>query len=298
MTSLAVSVIIPAYRAAPTIGRALDSLLAQTRPPDEVLVVDDGSPDDLAGALGPYGDRVRLIRQPNGGAASARNRGIAHAAGDLIAFLDADDYWEADKLRRQLDLLGRHPEVGLVAGRFYTQPPGHGRRQPSADPLPWCGRVLRPGGGDPLALASRITTSTVLVRRGVLEGRRFDPGLGTAEDVDLWVRLVAATPVYLMAEPLVTLVLEAGSLSRSDVAADSRNMLAVVRRYAGLVGRAGQRAWRALVFRNWAAGHLGEGDGRSALWPAWLRVVHEPWSVEGWWVLVRVPRGGVAPAAR
>src|SRR5207253_2812039 len=106
-----VSTVIPAYRASRTIGRAVDSLLSQTRPPDEIVIVDDGSPDDLAAAVKPYGDRVQLLRKVNGGAASARNLGIESARGDLIGFLDADDYWEPSKLERQLDILQRHPNI-------------------------------------------------------------------------------------------------------------------------------------------------------------------------------------------
>src|SRR5262245_13313488 len=118
---MSVSVVIPAYRASGTIGRAVVSLLHQTRTPDEILVVDDGSPDDLAAALAPYCDRVTLVRKENGGAASARNLGIDRSRGDLIAFLDADDYWEPTKLERQLSIFRRHPEVGLVASRFYVE---------------------------------------------------------------------------------------------------------------------------------------------------------------------------------
>src|SRR5437868_7863345 len=104
VSGLSVSVVIPAYKAARTINRAVESVLGQTRRPAEVLVVDDGSPDgaDLAAALGRYGDRVALFRKPNGGAASARNHGIDRAGGSVIGFLDADDYWEPDKLERQL----------------------------------------------------------------------------------------------------------------------------------------------------------------------------------------------------
>src|SRR5262245_16757980 len=119
-----VTVIIPAYRAAKTIARAVDSALGQTCPPKEILVIDDGSPDDLPSALRGYRDRVTLIRQANGGAASARNRGIEHATGEFIAFLDADDYWEPAKLQAQLDILKAHPEVGLVAGLYYEELPG------------------------------------------------------------------------------------------------------------------------------------------------------------------------------
>src|SRR5262245_62168442 len=101
MSSLSLTVIIPAYRAAATIARALDSVINQTCVPDEIVVIDDGSPDDLAHALRPYGSQVTLLRKPNGGAASARNMGLTVAHGDLIAFLDADDWWEPHKTECQ-----------------------------------------------------------------------------------------------------------------------------------------------------------------------------------------------------
>src|SRR5262245_46890815 len=127
MTEPTISVIIPAYRAAGTIRRALDSVFAQTHLPDEVIVVDDGSPDDLANALQPFQDRVTLIPKTNGGAASARNLGIDRCRGDVIAFLDADDYWYPTKLERQVAILTAYPEVGLVAGWFHEEAPGAGR---------------------------------------------------------------------------------------------------------------------------------------------------------------------------
>ena len=133
MNGRSVSVIIPAFRAARTIGAPLDSLLAQIRLPDEIFVIDDGSPDDLYSTLKGYGDRITLVRKPNGGAASARNLGIERSKGDLIAFLDADDYWESIKLERQLAIFRDHPEVGLVASRFFEQPPGRPRVGPPAE---------------------------------------------------------------------------------------------------------------------------------------------------------------------
>ncbi len=282
-----VSVIIPAYRAAHIIGRAIDSLLSQTRPPEEILVIDDGSPDDVSAALASYGERVRLHRQPNGGAASARNRGIDLVGGELIAFLDADDYWEPYKLERQLAILERHPEIGLIAGHFYLEPPGQ-PRYPNSLPPPWCRDcVLSVRGAETLTVARQIWTSNVLIRRAVLGEQRFDTSLTTAEDVDLWIRLVLAAPVYLMSEPLATAVLEPGSLSRSDVTADSRNMLAVVRRHVAVFGRAGVRLWESRVYREWAAAHLGNGEPRAAIWPAWKRVRNQPWSIRGWWILLK-----------
>jgi glycosyltransferase involved in cell wall biosynthesis len=282
-----VSVIIPAYRAAATIGRAMDSLLAQTRPPDEIIVIDDGSPDDLAGALAPYANRFTLLRQENSGVASARNRGLEHARGSFIAFLDADDCWEPDKLARQLNIFREHPELGLVASRFYVQEPGRERYFPAAAVPPIYDRVLTLAGEAAFEAATWVLTSTVLVRRAALGGQRFDPQLRTAQDRDLWVRLVNASPVYLSSEPLITYVLEPGSLSRSNLDNDNGNMLRVVRRYGGLLGRGGLRKWEALVFRQWAAGHLGGGRPRAALPYAWERVRRQPCSAEGWWVFVK-----------
>ena len=280
-----VSVIIPAYRAAHTLGRAIDSLLTQTRPPQEILVIDDGSPEDLPAALAAYGERVRLHRQPNGGAASARNRGIDLSIGDVIAFLDADDYWEPHKLERQLAILERHPEVGLIAAYFYQELPGKPR---CANPLPpsrHLNRVLAVRGAETVEVARKIWTSTVVVRRSLLGAWRFDTSLPTAEDVDLWIRLVRAAPVYLMSEPLATAVLTEGSLSRSDVSADSRNMLVVLHRHAAMLGRAGVRTEMSRVYRDWAAGHLGNGEPREAIWPAWNRLTWQPWSAQAWWIL-------------
>ncbi len=287
MSGSSVSVVIPAYRAARTIGRAIDSLLKQTRRPNEILVIDDGSPDNLAVALAPYGERVRWVRQANGGAASARNHGLDLAKGELIAFLDADDYWEPDKLERQLLVVDRHPEVGLIAAHYYVEFPGQPRSL-NHPPLPHHrDRPLCVGGSEILAVARKIWTSTVLLRRAALGEDRFDTTLKTAEDVDLWLRLALRVPVYLMSEPLATAVLESESLSRSDVAGDSCNMLAVIRRHAAVLGRDGVRAWETIVYHEWAAQHLGNGEPRQAIRPAWLRLTLQPWLPRAWWILLK-----------
>jgi glycosyltransferase involved in cell wall biosynthesis len=295
-------VIIPAYRASATIGRAVDSVLGQSRPPDEVLVIDDGSPEDLATALGPYGDRVTLVRKPNGGAASARNLGIERARGGLIAFLDADDQWEPVKLERQIDVFRRHPEVGLVASRFYSQVPGKPRRGPvpQVDERRFGDfpqdRVLRVSGADVLRVTTRIWTSTVVVRREALGEHRFESGLEPAEDRHLWSRLTAAWPVYVISEPLATAVLEPGSLSRSNVDVDFANMIRVVRRNADLLGHRGTRHWEAIFYRLWASCHLGDGRPRDALKAAWNRTRRQPASVEGWRILLKCAvMAGVSP---
>ena len=130
-----VSVIIPAYRAATTIRRAIESVLQQTQTAAEIIVVDDGSPDELASVVErSYGTQVTLLRKANGGAASARNAGIDRSTGDYVAFLDADDYWEADKLALQLAVFDRYRALGLVAGAYFEEPPSGPRVETPSGP--------------------------------------------------------------------------------------------------------------------------------------------------------------------
>jgi glycosyltransferase involved in cell wall biosynthesis len=111
-----VSVIVPVRDGERYIGEAIDSILAQTAPPSEVLVVDDGSRDGTAAIVSRYEPPVRCIRRDRAGAAQAINDGLAQARGDAIAFLDADDVWAPRKLELQLAALEREPELDLVFG--------------------------------------------------------------------------------------------------------------------------------------------------------------------------------------
>jgi len=109
-----ISVVIPSYNYARFVREAIDSALAQTYPPLEVIVVDDGSTDATPEVLASYGDRIRVIRQRNEGVARARNAGIATARGDYVAFLDADDVWHPRKLELQIARFDGDPSLGLV----------------------------------------------------------------------------------------------------------------------------------------------------------------------------------------
>ena len=111
---LRVSVIIPAYNGAQFIGEALESVLQQTRPADQIIVVNDGSQDATAEILQSYAQSIQILEQPNLGVAAARNRGLAEAQGDLIAFLDQDDLLLPDKLKLQVDCLSQHPGIGIL----------------------------------------------------------------------------------------------------------------------------------------------------------------------------------------
>lgn len=112
----AVSVIIPAYNAEMYLGEAIASVLAQSVPAAEVIVVDDGSADRTGEVASAFGDRVRLITRPNSGSAAARNTGVRESTGDHIAFLDADDLWMPEKLAVQLATLGTDPAPEIVFG--------------------------------------------------------------------------------------------------------------------------------------------------------------------------------------
>lgn len=250
-----VSVVIPAYKAECTIRRALDSVLAQTVPVHEIIVVDDGSPDDQSGIIAEYGPLVTLIRQPNGKTAKARNTGLEAATGEFVAFLDADDYWEPTKLERQLAVFESHADVAMVSGRFVEQEPSGDKHTPALHErarISWdC--VLRARGVEAFYVATRMWTGTVLVRREAIGDKRFVTGLEPAEDRDFWVRIVQEYPVYFCSEPLATYVLEPNSISRSGIERDCKSMLKVVERHESLLGRSAAREWKSYVLFRWAA---------------------------------------------
>jgi glycosyltransferase involved in cell wall biosynthesis len=111
-----ISVIIPAYNAANTIGETLVSVVSQTLPPDEIIVINDGSSDNTASAALAVSPSVHIVSQSNQGAAAALNAGLRLAAGDHLAFIDADDIWSPDKLETQAGVLTRHSNLDGVGG--------------------------------------------------------------------------------------------------------------------------------------------------------------------------------------
>ena len=175
---LSVSVIIPSYNAARYLGDALASVAEQSRPADEVIVVDDGSSDDTPSLLRNW-PQVRAIAQANAGPAAARNTGVAHARGDLIAFLDADCLWYPEKLARQLALHEADP------GLAYSFCAVEDRIEPGFDP-PWWSVARIPGTGG----RYRMHTIGLMIRRSTLLALGgFNPTLRTGEDTDLFARL-------------------------------------------------------------------------------------------------------------
>ena len=112
-----VSVIIPAYNCEGFITESVESVRRQNHNPLEIIIVDDGSTDGTAGRVKTLGKDIRYMRQSNRGPAAARNRGITMAGGDVIAFLDADDYWPSNKMEIQLARLEKDPQIEVILGR-------------------------------------------------------------------------------------------------------------------------------------------------------------------------------------
>ncbi|GKT27023.1 glycosyltransferase family 2 protein [Acidovorax sp. SUPP3334] len=185
-----VSVVMPVYNAEATLQRALDSVRNQSLPPFEVICVDDGSRDgsvSLAERYDPAGAFVlRVVKQPsNAGAAAARNRGLDMAAGEVIAFLDADDIWSPDKLWRQLETMC-HQGLDLIGGHSGVLAQEMPDFVLDSAPQPLNTRVV---GLLPAMLSNPFHTSSVLVRRDACV--RFPDNGQLSEDYALWLQLIA-----------------------------------------------------------------------------------------------------------
>lgn len=190
-----VSVVIPAYNRAHTIAAAISSVLKQTRPADEIIVVDDGSTDSLREVIGSISNKtVRIVRQPNAGANTARNKGIDESTSTFVAMLDADDQFMPDHLESALDILQSSAENTVVFGRVLVDR-GEGRlflKPP---------RARSPGEHLSDYLLRRtgfVQTSTVVLRRDLAAKVRYRDGLPFGQDTDFAIRLNAAGARFVM----------------------------------------------------------------------------------------------------
>ena len=187
--SPAVSIIIPAYRAAKFIATALDSVFAQTFNNFETIVINDGSPDtdELERELEPYGGRIIYLRQKNQGPAAARNAGLRAASGQFVAFLDADDYWYPNYLAGQMGFLARDPSLDMVyADALFigdSTPPG----RTFMEATPSTGKVTFESLLDERCTV--ILSGVVARRQMVIDAGLFDENFRYAEDYDLWLRI-------------------------------------------------------------------------------------------------------------
>ncbi len=218
-----VSVVIPCFNREKSLGDAITSALRQTLPAAEIVVVDDGSTDGSAAVAECFGPPVRVIRRANGGAAAARNRGIAEATGDWIAFLDSDDVWAPEKLQRQAAAAEVFPEADVVfcdtvvkegecvriASRFGLGGV-YGREIKRKGPFALYDRSLFVN----MLEQSRCITSAVLVRRELAE-LRFPEHIWGSEDWALWLTLALRYRFASVDETLVTMYVAHDNLTRN-----------------------------------------------------------------------------------
>ena len=218
-----VSVIVPLYNKAPFVRRALDSIAAQTFADFETIVVDDGSTDGGARVVAQYGDaRFRLVSQRNAGPGAARNRGVGEAAGEFLAFLDADDEWLPNYLEECVGLLDEFsPDAAAATCGYFEHPPGASRAGM------WRARGItdglqRVGAETPpesvvnmlayMSPCSTVARADAVRRHGGFYER--DRCL-YAEDAHLWLKVLLNEPVAFDLRPLVRFHHDASGLSKN-----------------------------------------------------------------------------------
>lgn len=188
-----VSVIIPAYNCERFLPEAVQSVLDQKYSPVEIVIVDDGSTDGTANVAGSFAETVRYLHQANQGPAAARNRGIEHAQGSLIAFADADDLWPANKLEQQLPYLIRDPRIDIVLGRIQQVQLSETNN----------GQTQSQEIGE---TAFSVNLGSAIIRKSVFERvGLFDETMRYSEDVDWFMRAREAGAVIVTIDA-VTLV--------------------------------------------------------------------------------------------
>ena len=190
-----ISVVIPSFNAGRWIAASLDSVLAQTRPPDEVIVVDDGSTDDTADVLVRYGERVRVVRASHGGLAAARNLGLAMAGGDWIAFQDADDVAHPERLAALEAQLASEPQADGVFADGARLDDGE-RLVPRSCAASVAGRRL--GVGDLFTGFPAYYQAALLARAALVAAGPFDPAYRIHPDHDHAFRLFARCRVLYL----------------------------------------------------------------------------------------------------
>ena len=187
-----VTVVIPCYKQAHFLGEAIESVLSQSYPNFEIVVVDDGSPDDTALVASRYPpEKVRLVRQNNRGLSGARNRGLSESEGEYVVFLDADDRLLPEALEVGLEQLRSHPESVLVSGQYrFMAADGsalHVQEHPCPDKEHYVALLRYNHIGMP---------ATVMYRRSVFESvGGFDTSLRASEDYDLYLRIARKFPI-------------------------------------------------------------------------------------------------------
>lgn len=281
-----VSVVIATHNRVSQVKVALDSVLEQTERVREIIVVDDGSTDDTRTLLAGYGNRIRPIFQSQSGASAARNRGVAEARGEWIAFLDDDDVWLPAKIAQQMAVARQDPRFGLVYCSDYAVDDDLRILRTRAAAAENQGDVF-----ERLLIRNFIFTSCVIARRDLVEeAGRFDPQLRFAQDWDLWLKIAAKRPAGCVFEPLVLYRQSPTGCLTKDMKGIEKvaEMQIIVDRGLGLRAVPDQirRQARHHLEVQWAVVQLREGRNRLALPHSMRAVLSRPGSLEGYRLLI------------
>ncbi|HWF51775.1 MAG TPA: glycosyltransferase family 2 protein [Solirubrobacteraceae bacterium] len=264
---MSVGVIVPVYGAAPYLCEALESVLDQDPPPDEVIVVDDGSPEAVS--LDPvHATECRLVRRERrGGPGAARDTALALLTTDLVACADADDLWLPGKLAAQLDALARHPEVALCFGTAEIVGPDGTPTGERWETLP-TGVLTRDLLAPLLYERNPIPTSSVVVRRQALRAARGFAGPPLGEDWALWLRLVTRDERFLFEPRARIRYRRHPGGATADIAALAESSLFIHETHRDLVDDTARRRVKAADLTALARGRVRErryGAARAAL---------------------------------
>jgi glycosyltransferase involved in cell wall biosynthesis len=240
---MSISVVIPAYNAARFLPETLRSVLAQTLPANEILIVDDGSTDNTADIAESFGPPVQVFRRPNARQGASRNFGVSQATGEWIAFLDADDLWDPSKLARQMEELRKHPDADIcyTARTKFTQ---------RGDTIQYLGTVPAPPAaeiGDALFQAATFLPSSVVIRRSTfLAMGGFGTTFKITEDWDLWMRLLHSGVRFASCpEPLLLYRIHDNNVSGNGITLLEENT-AIFRRFV-VPHLSGPKKWIAIT---------------------------------------------------
>lgn len=211
------SVVIPVYQGAETVGEMIASVLSQTVAPCEVIVCDDGSTDDLSGALAPFAGRITVLHQDHGGVAAARNLGLHHASGDFVMVTDADDVL----LPRMIECFGAfalaRPDLDILASNAYFASEG---MIVATWSTPGDRKAAFPSGNQRMGIIrdNLLPGSAAIRRRQLIDIGGYDETMRVAEDYDMSARLIfAGARAGLLLEPLLVYRLRLESLSHNRV---------------------------------------------------------------------------------
>jgi len=223
-----ISIIVPAYNAEQTLLETIASVLQQTFSEFELIVINDGSTDQTLKLLSTVEDpRLKVFSYPNGGLPVARNRGISHAAGEFIAFLDADDLWTPDKLELQLAALQKCPEAG-VAYSWTCNMDEKGKSFHAGESVFFEGNVY-----PQLLLINFIANgSNILIRREAIESvGEFDPTLASCEDWEFYLRLAARWTFVVVPKVQILYRQSSGAMSSKIEVMEKYSLIVIERAF-------------------------------------------------------------------